>query len=229
MMKFESYFDKYWMRQKTPQAFSIFGLRHKTNNHAESLHSAMSRFMSSHPAFWKFCDDLIQHVILPTEVIVQQVDAGNQPRELPRRSRLALHEKQVSYEVKLSSNEWTPTRFLEASAHLFDNLKMPSDDDVQEFDEAMREVLGEEDEEEEMIEGEGGAQDQSNVQPNAVQNLAPVRQFMVCKICLNEPLEVLTMPCRHLAMCQNCDANLQDRRCVVCRADIEYTINAFVP
>ena len=93
MMKFESYFDKYWMRQKTPQAFSIFGLRHKTNNHAESLHSAMSRFMSSHPAFWKFCDDLIQHVILPTEVIVQQVDAGNQPRELPRRSRLALHEK----------------------------------------------------------------------------------------------------------------------------------------
>ena len=64
MLKFETYFTKFWMVQKTPQAFSIFGLKHKTNNHAESFHSSMSRFMSNHPAFWKFCDDLVQHVLL---------------------------------------------------------------------------------------------------------------------------------------------------------------------
>lgn len=230
MIKFEAYFDRYWMLQKTPEAFSIFGLRHKTNNHAESFHSSMSRFMSNHPAFWKFCDDLVQHVLLPTECIIQQVQAGNQPREAPRRSRLALAEKQAGYEAKLSSNEWTPTKFLEASAHLFESMKMPTDQDVAEFDEEMRELLGEEEEEEpdDVVDAEAAIDDVTNiVQPIPAVDVVP-NNHMLCKICLVEPLQVLAMPCRHLAMCQQCDEQLIDRRCVMCRAAIDYTIGAFI-
>ena len=43
MLKFEAYFLKYWMTQKTPAGFSTFGLRHRTNNSVESLHSQMQR------------------------------------------------------------------------------------------------------------------------------------------------------------------------------------------
>ena len=43
MLKFEAYFMKYWMTQKTPEGFSTFGLRHRTNNSVESLHSQMQR------------------------------------------------------------------------------------------------------------------------------------------------------------------------------------------
>ena len=43
MKKFEAYFIKIWMRQKTPECFSTFGLRHRTNNSVESLHSQMQR------------------------------------------------------------------------------------------------------------------------------------------------------------------------------------------
>ena len=43
MLKFEHYFNRYWMEQKTPAGFSTFGLKHRTNNSVESLHSQMQR------------------------------------------------------------------------------------------------------------------------------------------------------------------------------------------
>ena len=136
----------------------------------------MSRFMSNHPAFWKFCDDLIQHVLLVSETLVQQVEAGNQPREATRRSRLVLSERQADYESKLLANEWSPTKFLEASAHLFDTLRMPSDNEVADFEEEMREILGDDETEEDEA---NEVQDDQTAQPPVIPPIVQLPPNMV--------------------------------------------------
>ena len=110
MMKFEAYFTKYWMVQKTPSGFTTFGLRHRTNNSVESLHSQMQRSMSTHPSLWRFLEELVNNVIVPTEVVVKQINEGHTPREPMRRARQLRAERQTLYEEKLSTNQWTPTR-----------------------------------------------------------------------------------------------------------------------
>ena len=221
MLDFEKYFRKYWMELKTPDSFSVFGLRHRTNNSSESFHSSMTRTLVAHPAFWRFLDDMVRHVVGPTELIVQQIDAGNQPRELPRRARMVVVEKQAGYEAKLLNNEWTPTQFLSASAYLFEGLKVPTDAQVAEFEADMAEILSDDSDDEDDVNDDvqaavGPAPDVDNANANR------------CKVCLVNSQQVCTLPCRHVVMCQECDSNLQDRRCVYCRTPIAETIIVFI-
>jgi hypothetical protein len=51
--------------------------------------------MSNHPAFWKFYDNLVKHVLLSTQYIIQHLQAGNKPHEALRRLPPALAEKQA--------------------------------------------------------------------------------------------------------------------------------------
>ena len=44
------------------EIFSVFGLRHRTNNVSEALHSKMSKSMLTHPGFWRFLEERQQHL-----------------------------------------------------------------------------------------------------------------------------------------------------------------------
>ena len=42
-----------------------------------------------------------------------------------------------------------------------------------------------------------------------------------CSVCLSLPVTVVTLPCRHAALCPPCLERLRDRRCPVCRGVIQ--------
>ena len=110
MQNFEKYFVQYWMVKKTPSCFSTFGLTRRTNNAVESLHSQMQRSISTHRSLWRFLEELVQHVIGPTETMVHAIDAGNNPREPTRKKRMLRAQRQMDMESKLTNQEWTPTK-----------------------------------------------------------------------------------------------------------------------
>ncbi|XP_063445190.1 baculoviral IAP repeat-containing protein 7-A-like [Mytilus trossulus] len=53
-----------------------------------------------------------------------------------------------------------------------------------------------------------------------------LRDQQTCKICLDEPIAIVFLPCGHLASCVNCAPAL--RRCPICRAFIKGTVKAIL-
>ena len=112
-------------------------------------------------------------------------------------------------------NGQTPSHFLSASAYLFEGLKVPTDAQVAEFEADL-------------------AEEMSDVEDDALVNYpppvagVPFDNSNKCKICLVNPPQVLTLPCRHCAMCSVCNGHLQDRRCIYCRAIILEDMVIFV-
>ena len=49
----------------------------------------------------------------------------------------------------------------------------------------------------------------------------------LCKICLDAPIDMLLMPCRHLCCCQDCASKLNE--CPICRAVISDRISVYRP
>ena len=47
-----------------------------------------------------------------------------------------------------------------------------------------------------------------------------------CKVCWDQPLEVLLRPCRHVALCQLCTPRMP--RCPVCNGAIQGTERVYV-
>jgi transposase-like protein len=81
LKKYESYVEKFWMQRVTPSIFSVFGLLHKTNNHAESLNARLRRdFKVCHPGFWKFMSLYVKSVINWTTDDLAVLREGRQPR-----------------------------------------------------------------------------------------------------------------------------------------------------
>ena len=69
MKMFIHYYERYRVLQKSPEMFSVHGIRHRTNNASKSLHSKMNRFMTAHPGFWRFLDEFQRNVSLYIIVI----------------------------------------------------------------------------------------------------------------------------------------------------------------
>ncbi|CAG2249784.1 BIRC7_8 [Mytilus edulis] len=53
-----------------------------------------------------------------------------------------------------------------------------------------------------------------------------LKDQQTCKICLDEPIAIVFLPCGHLAACTNCAPAL--RRCPICRAFIKGTVKAIL-
>ncbi|CAC5363204.1 unnamed protein product [Mytilus coruscus] len=53
-----------------------------------------------------------------------------------------------------------------------------------------------------------------------------LRDQQTCKICLDEPIAIVFLPCGHLSSCVNCAPAL--RRCPICRAFIKGTVKAIM-
>nr|XP_047125471.1 1-acyl-sn-glycerol-3-phosphate acyltransferase epsilon isoform X1 [Hydra vulgaris] len=153
----------------------------------------------------------VPKIILNAELELNQLQNGHQPRRRQRRERVRSFERLQSYEEKLFTGEWTPTKtptkFLEASAFYFNDIKLtPEGDTEQEQDE----------------------NPQENFQDHQ-QETRPMETL--CKICLALPLEVVVLPCRHFYMCLQCSDNLANggnKRCPICRSKIENFLNVFV-
>lgn len=48
------------------------------------------------------------------------------------------------------------------------------------------------------------------------------REHYLCKICFDNPREILYFPCYHLAVCKRCDSSLDE--CPICRQPVEHQI-----
>ena len=53
-----------------------------------------------------------------------------------------------------------------------------------------------------------------------------LKDQQICKICLDEPVAIVFLPCSHMAACVNCAPAL--RSCPICRAYIKGTVKAII-
>lgn len=53
-----------------------------------------------------------------------------------------------------------------------------------------------------------------------------LKDHQTCKICLDEPIEIVFLPCSHLAACVSCAPAL--RRCPICRETIQRGVKAII-
>ncbi|XP_012562954.2 uncharacterized protein LOC105847728 [Hydra vulgaris] len=114
-----------------------------------------------------------------------QIQNGFRSRRELHQDRQRQLERFRGYEEKLASGEWTATKFLEAASFLGNDIKMPSDQDVQEFIE-----------QEQTVDEEFQSNGQTAVVERPIEN--------VCKVCLVKSLQVVVFSCRHLYLCQRC-------------------------
>ncbi|XP_035697595.1 inhibitor of apoptosis protein-like [Branchiostoma floridae] len=62
--------------------------------------------------------------------------------------------------------------------------------------------------------------------PTQESELERLREERMCKICMEEEMEIVFVPCGHFAVCQNCSASL--RCCPMCRKNIDGTVRAYM-
>ena len=178
---------------------------------------------------WRHLEEIIKHVINPTEVMVTQIAQGHNPREPIRKARVLRAEKQNSYETKLTNLEWTPTRFLEAAAHLYSKLPIPTDEEVEDYEFRLRVEAEENGEENDDGNEESGDDDDvTDDTPDEQPVEAEVPHANRCKVCLDGVANVFTLPCKHMAMCERCSELLRDDRCPICRTTIASKFNVFL-
>ena len=216
-------FFSIWMNQVTPEVFSVFGKRWKTNNSCESLHSRMGTSMPKHPTFFRFLESLVENVIEPTERDILQIDAGNNPRISMSNQKLEQLAKLAQNEVELSTGKWTATHFLEVSAHSLKKYKKPTAAELERIEIIEVDLLAEADFQERMDEeGEQQQQDEQAIPP-------PLPQH-ICTVCQDEPKNALFMPCKHFCMCQTCASILEIEAvpdcplCPLCNVPVQYFI-----
>ena len=51
----------------------------------------------------------------------------------------------------------------------------------------------------------------------------------LCKLCMERGLEMMLMPCRHVALCTQCAVDPRMTRCLICRDIIECVGRVYVP
>ncbi|XP_076818970.1 uncharacterized protein LOC143464937 isoform X2 [Clavelina lepadiformis] len=64
-----------------------------------------------------------------------------------------------------------------------------------------------------------------DVTPSMEACIRELQEEKRCKICLDQPAEVLFIPCRHLCSCTGCEKYL--RKCPICRAEIEKSMRTY--
>ena len=56
----------------------------------------------------------------------------------------------------------------------------------------------------------------------AAEELERIKESRRCKICMDAEMEVVFLPCAHMATCSNCTVTIAV--CPICRNEIKYTI-----
>ncbi|XP_078586108.1 baculoviral IAP repeat-containing protein 7-A-like [Branchiostoma floridae x Branchiostoma japonicum] len=67
---------------------------------------------------------------------------------------------------------------------------------------------------------------QQETVPSEESELERLREERLCKICMEEGMEIVFVPCGHLAVCQKCSASLHS--CPICRKQIDGTVRVFM-
>lgn len=52
-------------------------------------------------------------------------------------------------------------------------------------------------------------------------------EALACRVCMDEPIDTLFLPCRHVVCCENCAPRCN--RCPLCRGEIEKLMHIFLP
>lgn len=52
--RFLSYYERKWLRQVTPEVFSVYNIRRRTNNNLESYHKTLIDRFGLHSNIWTF-------------------------------------------------------------------------------------------------------------------------------------------------------------------------------
>lgn len=63
------YYKKFWLRQVTPEVFSVFRQKHRTNNVIERYHRTLKKEMASRPNIVKFFGKFLLVVIIHHDLL----------------------------------------------------------------------------------------------------------------------------------------------------------------
>ncbi|CAI6360474.1 unnamed protein product [Macrosiphum euphorbiae] len=73
---FFNYYSNYWLRNRGPEVFSVYGLPRRTNNNVECFHSQLKeKFQILHPNLWTFLEHL-KNLSSKYHVTVRQLALG---------------------------------------------------------------------------------------------------------------------------------------------------------
>lgn len=52
---------------------------------------------------------------------------------------------------------------------------------------------------------------------------------LMCKVCLVNPVDIVTLPCGHLVLCSECYSSLLSKPCIICRQNIRGVVKGKIP
>ena len=75
-----------------------------------------------------------------------------------------------------------------------------------------------------------GGTDDSDVEELLFEQVEREREDKLCVVCQDKEKCIMILPCRHLCICQDCQAPLQARNnhCPICRRPVRQTIKAYL-
>ncbi|XP_063222324.1 uncharacterized protein LOC134530933 isoform X2 [Bacillus rossius redtenbacheri] len=231
------YFQRFWLGRVGAENFSIFNEPHRTNNHLEAFHSRLLSVMGAHPNIWQFIKTLIKCSNKFSAEMRTVID-GRQVRPFQRATSNTLT---VRHGIRmLLTGEYNVRTFLRSLSHtvdgLVDLLERPH----------VRHQESEEEEEEEEEEGEGDILPQAEFQEirheeqgageedralspsrNEVGPVEPVGR--TCRVCLQQTVTHIILPCGHLGVCTLCAETLNRNHsaCPYCRGQVTQFLQFF--
>ena len=127
-------------------------------------------------------------------------------------------------------------RFLEASAHLYSKLPLPTVDEVADYEFRLRVEAEERGEEIEEDDGDGDDNDNDNDNDNDDEQQIEVQANDDgavqgrCKICFVGQACMASLPCGHMVMCPPCSDRimLDTQTCPLCRAEMTGSLRVWL-
>jgi hypothetical protein len=76
----DSYIVGFWVKRVRPERFSVYMHVFKTNNYIENFHRRIGARITFNANFFRFISELDSIVFSRTDLMIRQIDAGQQVR-----------------------------------------------------------------------------------------------------------------------------------------------------
>jgi hypothetical protein len=228
------YFSNFWLKEIGPEYITNFGLKHRTNNASENLHSKFNSKLRHGTTIWNFLANLRDFIIKPTTFELFQSQNDLQPRHPKRKVTLLNDKRIILYEEKLSAGRITPIEFLSILSYNFSALDMTKaerDAAEREYEESRQQMI----DEDSNLNGQGHNVESRVTLDVEAQEINLISEIdlqeedreRTCAICYCRPREYAFVPCGHRVACSACNVELlkaDPLRCSVCRTPAIMTI-----
>ena len=210
LQKLKKYVKKQWIVGKL-DVLSVYGQAARTNNDSESYNSKWNnRVMVKNPNFWKLCER-IHAAFIDVQKDMARLDTNQKITRPQKRKKVLNSECLRKAEAKLGTT-YTSREFLSAVAYSFNTTNKNY---FNELSEELEEDMS--DENENADTNESSDSDDEQDAPELYQDesddeiqLQPQVRIPTCVVCMDNPPNVVLVPCGHQNLCSPCANQWKD-------------------